>query len=697
LFAARARADEPVYAATWSQEALEGVEQVSESPELRLLRLAEEELFAKAPGELPEGFDPDHPPAAPDAVTAAPPLSFERDGETVDLSFLKGLKLPSVPVRWDPRVVEYLLFFKDDPRGRELAAGWLKRREKFGPMVRRVLGEHSLPTDLQYLAMIESGYDPQAHSAAEAWGMWQFVKAPAEYYGLRVDHWADERLDPERSTRAAARFLRDLYERFGSWELTYAAYNMGYGGLLRAIKKYNTNDYWLLSHLEAGLPFETSLYVAKITAMAIVAHNPERFGFDKLTAEPTLQVAKVDVDAGTKLEDIARVAGISLEQLRAVNPHIKQSRVPPGEPAVHVYVPREVQVTFAQGWSTRRDSDTPIAHVVRLGETLELLAKRVDSTPQQLRALNELPNETTVKAGFALFVPAHAKPTADLVDPLVATVPARDFRYSDRKRVFYRVGPEDTTAALAQFFDVSQDELITWNSLSEGAALQTGMLLQLFVQPELDLSRAVVFSPDEVRILTVGSNEFYDYHEAQRGRVRVHYRVQRGDTIGALAQRFDLSAGSIGRINQFPSNRELTSGERVIVYVPKDDVAALEHRGLVERFSKAEGEAALAALAPDEPDADVREPALPEAEGRAAAEPRQELPLTPPKKPRVLEASSSASRVASTRAADKQASARKHDKALATRPQDKAAKAGDKARALPPSTRANQAEQKKRP
>jgi membrane-bound lytic murein transglycosylase D len=664
VFAGQARADDPVagatdgargeppHASTWSQEALEGVEQVSESPELRTLRLAEEQLFADDAAELPDGFDPDGAPSSSaatggkDAVTDAPPLSFERNGETVDLSFLKGLKLPSTPVHWDRRVVEYLLFFKDDPRGRDLASAWLKRRERFGPMVRRILGEHSLPTDLQYVAMIESGYDPLAHSAAEAWGMWQFVKEPASYYGLRIDHWTDERLDPERSTRAASRFMRDLYERFGSWELTFASYNMGYGGLLRAIKKYNTNDYWLLSHLEAGLPFETSLYVAKISAMAIVANNPERFGFTKLTPEPPQQLAKVDVAAGTRLSDIASAAGVSLEQLRAVNPHLKQGRVPPAEPAVNVYVPREGQVRFAQNWSQRREAaPLPLPHVMRLGETLEQLAKRADTTPQKLRELNELAPDAPVRAGFALFVPAHAKPTKDLVEPLIASVPARDFQYTQRKRIFYRVGPDDTTAAVARFFDVSPDELITWNSLAEGAALHMGMLLQLYVQPDTDLSQAVVYMPDEVRILTVGSNEFFDYHEAQRGRVRVRYRVQAGDTMSSLAARFDLSTGSIGRINQFPSNRELKRGEQVVVYVPDAELVALEEKGLVERFSAdtsapALGDTRATELAtsaghegePDFVGLDTKTPELPEAEGRRPAPTRAEAPLVPPKK-----------------------------------------------------------------
>lgn len=625
---ASARAEAPTYTTTWSQEALAGIVQEDpESPALRALRLAEEELFAHQSAEEPRS---DAPEGVLGAATDGepPPLEYVRDGKTIDVAFLKDLKLPSLPVRWDARVIEYLLFFKNDPRGRDLASGWLRRHERYGPMLRRTLSEHALPTDLQYVAMIESGYDPRARSAVDALGMWQFLQEPAEQYGLRVDHWVDERLDPERSTVAAARFMRELYERFGSWELSFAAYNMGYGGLLRAIRKYNTNDYWRLSHLEAGLPFETSLYVAKITAMALVAHNPAVFGFAKLAKEPQLQLAKIDVAAGTSLEHIAKVAELPLAALQEVNPHLKRSRIPPGEPSVQVYLPREAQVRFVQRWSTQRDRANPIGYVLRLGETLDDLAQRTHLSVQQLRELNELPSDVHVAHGFPLLVPRGKKPTADLVEPLVASVPAEEFQLPGRKRVFYRVASEDTPETVARFFDVTLDELNSWNQLAEGAALQQGMLLQLFVVPELDLSRAVVFRPDEVRILTVGSDAFFDYHEAQRGRVRVRYRVQPDDSLSSLAERFDLSAGSIARINQFSSQRELERGEWVTVYVAAGEADKLAQAGLIERIG-AEPTAAAPGAGRDEVDRE-----LAAAERKPPVATRKEGPVAPPKKTR---------------------------------------------------------------
>jgi LysM repeat protein len=144
------------------------------------------------------------------------------------------------------------------------------------------------------------------------------------------------------------------------------------------------------------------------------------------------------------------------------------------------------------------------------------------------------------------------------------------------------VASQDTPSSIARFFDVSADELCAWNSLDEQASLQRDMLLQLFVAPELDLSRAVVFTPDQVKILTVGSDAFFDFHESQRGRVRVLYRVQPNETLAKIGQRFELSAGSIGRINQFGGNKELKADEWIVVYVPEKLLPELTRKGLIK-------------------------------------------------------------------------------------------------------------------
>ena len=209
-------------------------------------------------------------PAAGGSATAVP-----------DSDWLRALKLPDFPVRWDPQVLRYLDYFKNDTKGRSVMSNWLRRAGRYRELFDKVLARHGLPRDLFYLAMIESGFESAAKSRVGAGGVWQFMPGAARAYGLEVSYWVDSRRDPERAADAAARYLKDLYVRFGSWYLVFAAYNAGYGAVLRSITNYNTNDYWELVKHESGLPWESSLYVPKILAAAIVGRNQAAFGFGR--------------------------------------------------------------------------------------------------------------------------------------------------------------------------------------------------------------------------------------------------------------------------------------------------------------------------------------------------------------------------------------------------------------------------------
>ena len=323
----------------------------AESAELRAMRLYDEELFGARP--LTEPSSPADRVRVSDGAPAAttdtpPPIPAQTAGSSHDLSYLRGLSLPDIPVRWDERVIEYLEFFRDDPRGRRHIAAWLRRVDRYGPTIRAALRAQGLPEDLIYVAMVESGFDPTARSGAGAAGMWQFVQRTGEELGLEVNHWVDRRLDPEASTVAAGRYLQMLHERFGTWELAFAAYNMGYGALLRAIRKYNTNDYWELSHLEAGLPFETNIYVSKILACAIIGHNRSRFGFGDLENEAPLRWDTVEVPGGIALGTLARAAGTNAATLRSLNPELRRTRVPPGAGPWRLRLPAGSADRFAQ-------------------------------------------------------------------------------------------------------------------------------------------------------------------------------------------------------------------------------------------------------------------------------------------------------------------------------------------------------------
>ena len=578
-----------------AQQPVKATEETAETrPEARL-----EE--GNAEGEATEALDPASDPAGawrvgpelpflrpfgvvglPSVLTSeSPMIPIETGKGGLDLAWLQGLDPPELTVRWDDRLVRLLAHYRTVPQGRALIRALFERSGRYAPMIRRKLKKARLPEDLLYVVMVESGFDPSVRSSAGAVGLWQFMEITGREYGLERTRWVDQRLNPERSTDAAVKLLRDLFRRLGSWELALAAYNMGYTGLLRSIHKYNTNDFWLLSDLEAGLPYETVFYVTKIMACAVIGHNLERFGLVDVQPDPAVETAVVTVPGGIGLHRVARAAGMKTDELYALNLDLTRQRVPPDVREWQVRIPAKRRARFLQRWEQIRPRI--ISHrkyVVRFGERLPDVARAFSTSEKGLRLLNELGSDDEVGPGVELLVP-NVKPRTrkgNSLPPLMVGVPARFFSYRDRKRIFYRVASHDTLQEIARFFRVSADEILKWNGIAPHAAMTQGLFLQLFVPNSLDLTRALVFTPEEVRILVVGSNAFFDFHEAQRDRVRMRYRVRPGDTLRSLADRFELSVGSIARINRFSRYRELEPDSEIIVYLPREMAESLRAR-----------------------------------------------------------------------------------------------------------------------
>jgi membrane-bound lytic murein transglycosylase D len=492
------------------------------------------------------------------------------------VAWLSDVSLPDIPVRWDDRTVAYLEHFRENPRGRRSMAVWLERSRTYEPMIRERLRALGVPQGLLYVAMVESGFDPRARSGAGAVGLWQFVRATGAQYGLDANRWVDRRMDPVASTEAAGRYLRDLHKRFGTWELALAAYNMGYGALLRTMRKYNTNDYWVLARIEAGLPYETTLYVAKVMACAIVGENPEHFGFEAGVDQEPLRPEVVRVPGGVPLALLARAARASTEDLERLNPELLRGRTPPGDTPYALRIPAAAADGFHERWARLRPGQpSHRRHILRFGETLAEVATRYRTTARRLARLNAIEDPSELAPGTALLVPAVEPREPDPgSEPPVVAVPDGAFLYPERQRVFYRVAGHDTAEDIAGFFRVTVDELRRWNAIDPGASMLDGMLLQLFVPTEVDLDRALVLSPDEVRVMTLGSEAFFAYHEEQKGRVRFRYTVKPGDTLESLARRFGLAPADLTRINRFPRSTLLDVGQEIIVYAAPDRVPA---------------------------------------------------------------------------------------------------------------------------
>ena len=575
-----------------------------QSPDLTALREAERALFPP-PTEQPASAWPstqlDLFPADRSArvhasgVPPAAPAPIVPPAASGDLSWLAHLQMPDLPVRWDERVVRYLQFFRDDARGHAAFANLFRHSGRFRDMMRGVLRRKSLPEDLVWVSMIESAFDPSARSVAGAAGLWQFMPETARIYGLTMDRWVDQRYSADLETAAAAELLADLHHRFGSWELVLAAYNMGHSGLTSVVKRYNTNDFWTLARTEGTLPWETTLYVPKILAASVVAHNLAAFGFADLASDPPLEPDLVDVPPGTALSSLAQAAGCETKDLEALNPELRTARTPPlaaGDGHSSVKVPQGKGGALVLALAKlRRDQPALDRYVVRFGESLEQIATVHKTTIQKLVDLNAIAPGEAVRGGTVLLVPkvdaataaveSGAAPRGPGAGPTTSTgpkpsvvVPADEFVYPNRQRVFYRVSSGDTLKEIAVALHASVDDLCRWNDLDPSARLQEGMTLQGFVAPDADLSGIVVLREDDVHVVSVGSDEFFSFLEQSKGVKRIGVAAAAGDTIESIGKRFDVSARTMERINRRGRNDPLRPGEMVVVYVPKTQALA---------------------------------------------------------------------------------------------------------------------------
>jgi membrane-bound lytic murein transglycosylase D len=559
----------------------------ADTPELRALHAAERELFPPAspvigapwPSELPFPVTTtdDRPRVHASGLSPVPPASASPSVEGGrDMSWLATLELPDLPIRWDARVVKYLEFFKDDPRGRATLSTWFRRSGRYRETMRKVFRKKGLPEDLTWLAMIESGFEPIARSPVGAMGLWQFMPETGKIYGLSQDRWSDQRMSFAASTEAAADFLADLHRRFGSWDLAMAGYNMGYGGVLSVVRRYNTNDYWALAKLEGSFPWETTLYVPKILAAAIVSRNLATFGFQDVVLDPPLEGEDVPVGPGTALATVAQACGVTTKEVEQLNPELRASRTPPSQDDWPVKVPVGKAGGCAQSLAkAKREQPATERYVVKFGETLEQVAQSRRVPVARLVELNGIAPGEVVRGGTVLLVPKDAaiadKPQVDPKKagdkPVVVVVPPDVFVYPDRRRVFYRVQVGDTVRDVCAAFKITQDELRRWNDIDPSARLVDGMTMQIFAPSDADLSQVVALTDHDVHMVVTGTDDFF-HHWDDKGRRRVVVTAKAGDTLESIGKKHGVTTSLMERINRRGRSEPLAEGDRVVVWVP---------------------------------------------------------------------------------------------------------------------------------
>jgi len=315
---------------------------------------------------------------------------------------------PILLIRDNAEVRRFLEEYQTGYR-RALVERWLGRSGRYAEMIQGVLRSKGLPEDLMFTAMIESGFNPVAVSRAGAKGLWQFMAPTARRYGLRVDRWVDERLDPEKSTVAAASYLRDLHAMFGSWELAKAAYNAGEMKVIRAMKALKTRDFWDLTR-GSVLREETKNFVPAIQAATLIGREPERYGFVAAFAEP-LAYEQAPVPAVTTLKHVAALAGISADELEELNPELRLKQTPPGG-AYLLKFPSGGAQRFTEARLRERAlashgrPGVSDVHVVKPRETMRGIARRYGLSAAELARRNDLNEAARIRPGDRLRIAA---------------------------------------------------------------------------------------------------------------------------------------------------------------------------------------------------------------------------------------------------------------------------------------------------
>jgi membrane-bound lytic murein transglycosylase D len=342
-------------------------------------------------------------PAFPKApIEDLPQLTFPVDPALKD-KVAEELRATSsqLPLEQSEAVLSYVTYFSSG-RGKRVLTSGLERAGRYRAMIQRIFDEEGVPQELIFLAQAESGFLPRAVSRKRATGMWQFMRLRGRQYGLLQTPYSDDRLDPEKATRAAARHLRDLYHHFGDWYLAIAAYNCGPGVIDRAVERTGYADFWELRRRNV-LPKETANYVPAILAMTIVAKNAKEYGLDDVDPDEPLDYDTIEMGAKTHLQLVADLADCPVSELHDLNPALLKNvapegallRVPKGSGATLIAALESIPAAKRTAWRVHR---------VAGGETLAAIARRYHVTERSLVAANG--KDAVLEAGNLLIVPA---------------------------------------------------------------------------------------------------------------------------------------------------------------------------------------------------------------------------------------------------------------------------------------------------
>ncbi len=546
-----------------------------------------EECYKKIANFYMESMPPGYEDSLPDEISL---LTFRkqlsRSLDTAKISTSDSIILQKsvseekadfdVPIVWNDRVFKALYFLNRGGKGP--LDKWISRSSYYLPTIKRMFVDSGMPTDLAYLPLIESGFNPLAYSRMHASGMWQFISSTGKRYGLQTDCWVDERRDFIKSTRAAISYFKKLYNQFNDWHIAIGSYNCGENGMMGALGRARDKNFWSLK-----LPRETMHYVPEFIAALIAAKNPNYLGLGNRQTPDTFDLDTVTVRECLSLYAIADTLSVPSEELRRMNPHILHWCTHPRIP-ITLYLPPRTKEKFLAAFD-RSPFDFIVAwyvYKVKANENISGIARRFKVPSEALVSLNFRSASQRLSIGQELLIPipTNQNPSRTTAIAINHGRPAPTYKtvvIDGAKVIKYRVRPGDCLGVLARLFHVDKNDLCGWNNLSGDRRLRAGMVLTIYKSPAMRKVipakgfagapyGAAAESGDQGAYSAPAAQKQVSFIADAASKRIFYYRIRKGDNLWNIAQSFRVAVRQLTSINDITPDTALMPGK--VIKVP---------------------------------------------------------------------------------------------------------------------------------